>query len=644
MSPVEFLYKVWSRVCEEGDYVFLSTKNSNGRWKDESFKFNGDIRGRVRDFLRRNNPKEKDVYFCPLPYREKERQARFVKPVNLLWSDIDDGNIRKIPPTVLWESGTPGHHHGLWFIDETLHPEDAAALNRSLTIYLGADKGGWDLSQVLRIPGTWNHKTKKPRPVKLVHWKKSEYRVSKLCKRVNHIRPEDYSGESDEPIDEDLDKLLRGHRLSAKVKQLLCGPAEEGRRSDMLWYFENKLSEAGYSPAEIIAIIKQTEWNKFKGRHDEERRLKTEMEKVLEGRMSNREKKKRLMPQEGLRIETFEEVMSSLQSTPGWAIPGFWMKRSHGLVAGEPKSFKSTLVMDMCLSIASGAPFLGKYPVEDTGPVLYIQNENAKWIMKDRFEKMVVSKGLGGKVKAKKNSLSITWPKEIPFYMINQQNFMLTDKDQQEFLEEQIKRMKPALVVLDPLYLMFDGDIASAQELFPILQWMLYLKNTYDCGIVLIHHYNKGGNGKEGVRGGQRVLGSTTLHGWVESAWYIQVSPDTESGKASLVLSKEFRGAEPHSRQEIELTMGGMGDTLYEVEVNDWSEPENNNSGPRNIKPDAGDDIMSLFSTRSTLTEKFIQERTGYNPKQVTEIIDRLIKEGLVKRQEGKIIKMEKSE
>ena len=162
------------------------------------------------------------------------------------------------------------------------------------------------------------------------------------------------------------------------------------------------------SPEEIIAVVKESDWNKFKGRHDEDDRLRTELTKVIEKQIDTAPKKKAAaMPQEGFQIQSFGEVMSSLQTTPGWLIPGFWMKASHGIVAGEPKSFKSTIAMDMMMSVASGAPFLGKYPVEQAGTVLYIQNENAEWIMKDRFEKMLKNKGLVGKVSYQETSTKI---------------------------------------------------------------------------------------------------------------------------------------------------------------------------------------------------------------------------------------------
>lgn len=586
MQELDFLHRVWSKVCEPGDYVFLSIRTP--KWKDFYFKFDSSLKGRIRDWLRQHSPKEMDVYFCPLPFSQPERLAKYVKPVNMLWSDIDDGDPTKVRPSVLWES-SPGHHHALWFLKEKLHAEDAAELNRSLTYYMGADKGGWDLSQVLRIPGTYNHKYKSKPQVKLLHWDNGLLNHRVIAKRVRHkIVPQVKST-----------NLLSKYRLPSKVVNLLQSEAEPGRRSDVIWYLENKLSEAGIPPDDIIQIIKESDWNKYKGRHDEDHRLKTELSKVIESRPP---KPKPLVPREGLNIQEFSEVMSSLETTPGWQVKGFWMKRSHGIVAGEPKSFKSTLVMDMALSIASGAPFLGRYPVEEQGKVLYIQNENAHWIIKDRFEKMVKAKGLGGKVVRSKNKLKVHWPKDIPLCMINQQNFMLTDPEQQEFLEETIAEMKPVLVVLDPLYLMFDGDVSSAQELFPVLQWLLYLKNTYKCGILVIHHYNKSGEGK---RGGQRMLGSTTLHGWIESAWYISTVQN------QLAVNREFRGAGLHEQLEIEIQMGDTGDPHYSAEVVDAHQ----------ISPAVSQDILAVVKMHRGTTMENIALNTGYTMKQIQDAL-----------------------
>lgn len=635
MRPVDFLHQVWGHVCEPGDFVFLSTRKQGNKkgWNDHYFRFDSTIKGRVRDFLRQANPAAQDVYFCPLPFSSNERLAKNVKPVNLLWSDVDDGDPDKLRPTVLWES-SPGRHHALWFLKEKMHPEDAAQLNKSVTYHLGADKGGWDLSQVLRIPGTFNHKYESKPEVQLLHWDEQLLNPEIVAKKVKHTV---VKFEAPEGFNSDAAEILKNYRLSSRVLALLHGEAEQGRRSEVLWYLENKLSEAGMSPEEIIAVVKESDWNKFKGRHDEDDRLRTELTKVIEKQIDVAPKKR--LPdrvrQEGMRIQTFDSVMSSLQTTPGWLIPGFWMKQSHGIVAGEPKSMKTTLFMDAMISVATGAPFLGKYPVEETGKVLYVQNENAEWIMRDRFEKMLKSKGIVGKVKFQDSTtkLKIQFPPEVPMFMVNQQGFTLTDQDQQDWLEETIAEMKPALVVLDPLYLMFDGDIASAQELFPILQYLLYLKNEYKCGIVLIHHWNKGGESK---RGGQRMLGSTTLHGWIESAWYLKSMP-TDGDEAEIVMEREFRGAGLHSRLEVRVKMGDMGDPTYEVAVDDYFEPESNDAGKRAKPETMREDIESIVVSRKGVTEAYITAHTGYNAKQVNEVLDGLIKNGLVYREKGKV-------
>lgn len=627
MQPIEFLYKVWGKVCEPGDYVFLSLKEP--KWKDFHFRYDSSIKGRVRDWLRQNNPKELDIYFCPLPFSKPERLAKYVKPVNILWSDVDDGDPTQLRPTVLWES-SPGRHHALWFLKERLNAEDAAELNRSVTYKLGADKGGWDLSQVLRVPGTYNHKYKSKPMVTLSHWDTKELSVAVVASKAGHRKQTKVRDTSNLPSSE----ILQNYSLSSKVLDLLESEAEEGRRSDVVWYLENKLSEAGMSPDEIISVIKDSDWNKYAGRRDEDHRLKTELNKVVEKQVTKHvEKEKRTKEvMEGFKLESFGDVMSNLQSSPGWQVPGFWLKRSHGIVAGEPKSFKSTLVMDMALSIASGKPFLNQYPVDETGPVLYIQNENAHWIMKERFEKMLDNKGLVGKINKSKDKLTVEFPPEIPFYMINQQSFMLTDEDHQAYLEDLVARMKPELIVLDPLYLMFNGDIASAQELFPILQWLLYLKNEYNVGVLVIHHYNKSGESK---RGGQRMLGSTTLHGWVESAWYLKSMPsDGEIGE--IMLEREFRGAGLHEQLDVQVT---MTEDKYSVDVHD-SQPADT-PGKRANPDTIINECMQIVSSRKGVNEGYIEMNTGYNNKQVREAVDTLIERKLCFRKSGKVFRSE---
>src|SRR5690606_24439313 len=80
------------------------------------------------------------------------------------------------------------------------------------------------------------------------------------------------------------------------------------------------------------------------------------------------------------------------------------------------------------------------------------------------------------------------------------------------------------------------------------------------------------------------MLGSTTLHGWIESAWYLQVmEPDesqavqvdqTSKAPASVIMTREFRNAGYYPKIELSLRMGEFGDPTYEVTVEIYSEEE----------------------------------------------------------------------
>jgi hypothetical protein len=637
MRSISFLSTIWKYICEDGDYVFLSTKSAaTGTWKDHSLQFShARIRGRLEQWFKKYSPDKYDIYFCPLAFKEPYRRKSLVKGVNLLWSDIDSGNPNKLKPTFLWES-SPGRLQGIWFMEQDhINPTDAAELNKALAYYLGADKGGWDLTQVLRVPGTKNHKYDSLPEVRVIDYDRDRtYAYKRIAKRVGLGQTSEGTVEV-ESSNEDANRILSKYRrqIPSKVKRLLAQnyQPEEGKRSDIIWYLENKLSESGLSPEEIITLIKHSVWNKYKGRSDEAIRLKTELEKIIESKVSpdqeQGEKESDKILSRDIVVESLSDLMSSMDSSPGWLVDGFWMKKSHGIIAGEPKSFKSTLAIDLAVSVASGKNFLGEFEVQNQGPVVYIQNENAKWIMKDRIAKIMSHKGLKGKVARTSRGLKIDWAPEIPLFSVNQQNFLLSDPMHQKATEQILQIYKPEMLILDPFYLMFDGDINSQKELYPVLDWLIEIRYTYNCAIVLVHHWNKGSGQNDGRRGGQRILGSNTLHGWIESGWYLSSSAEkTEDdmdkdvnkakAKALVTIEREFRGAGLHPKLDVNISMGEFGTADYGIGV-DIHRPQEKStnkskSSPKDLEKQV---INSVKKYRNGMKLDSIVKYTGISKK-----------------------------
>lgn len=172
MDALGFLQEVWGKQGE--GFAFLSLRSSPASWQDLAFKFPHDV-------IELPDPTLGDVYFCPNLFSRPRRRKGLVLPSCWLYADLDKvkpprykGNLEmrligepSLQPSIAWES-SPGRYQALWHLDKHLPKIAHSQLNQKLTYALGADKGGWDLTQVLRVPGTINHKYAEKPKVKLL--------------------------------------------------------------------------------------------------------------------------------------------------------------------------------------------------------------------------------------------------------------------------------------------------------------------------------------------------------------------------------------------------------------------------------------------------------------------------------------------
>lgn len=168
MDALQFLYKIWGVQAEGMDegplFAFLSLRSGPDSWRDLAFKFSGEE-------IELPDARLGDIYFCPNLFSRPRRRKGLCLPSCWLYADLDTvepiNNDAELSPTIAWES-SPGRYQAAWQIDKHLQPSVHELLNKKLTYALGADKGGWDLTQVLRVPGTLNHKYDGKPKVKLL--------------------------------------------------------------------------------------------------------------------------------------------------------------------------------------------------------------------------------------------------------------------------------------------------------------------------------------------------------------------------------------------------------------------------------------------------------------------------------------------
>ena len=221
-----------------------------------------------------------DVYYCPQLLSSRERKKESVDLCTAAWADLDECQpIKlKIEPTITIES-SPGRWQALWVFKTPADPAEAEDISRRIAYYHledGADKTGWDLTQLLRVPFTYNHKYRPDNdfpPVVSVIGTTGYVTLEDLQEEYPQV---DGFTFADIPFPEELpqkdpQEILQDfkYRLTPQAFHLFA-ETPEGDWSKNLWQLEMSLFEGGLSREEVFVITRDAACNKYKrdGRHE----------------------------------------------------------------------------------------------------------------------------------------------------------------------------------------------------------------------------------------------------------------------------------------------------------------------------------------------------------------------------------------
>lgn len=567
-EQLKILARVWGN---EPGYVFLpwingsaSTKEARKRGYHEGKAYRWP-RQRDEILAHLNNHADDDVYFCPNKFVSRRRAEEQVLPERVMYADLDEVDPRTLDegdqPSIAWQS-SPGRYQGVWLMrGENEGATAPGGINHRLTYHLDADKSGWDSTQLLRVPGRPNHKPDyrrngKPVEGKLLWANGGRYNWDDW-EDIADIKAT--AGAEDLLIDQiSLDEIngyevlarLKG-KLSSRVRSLLRAKQPNGEdRSGVLWEIERELADAGCKLVEIVKIVQDSCWNKYEGRSDELKRLKTEAAKAI-----HESKTGAVLDTEPMKPQSLMSVADLYEETikpPRWLVKNIWTEGSVGFIAGAPKSYKSWFSLDLAVSMATGMPFLNNPSFGVIGGkkrVLYIAEEDGVSLIRERLDYIVDAKDPhlnpdGWCQPVKRNGrlvLQRNLPREeMSLYMHVRKGFVLSDKGWQDWLEKMVVDHELDMVIIDTLSTVAGGvDIDKSSELMnKILNPLKAINRNTQVAIALVHHNRKeasstknGDNPTLGLsdRAGRDMLGSVALHAWVENALYVRAKRNVDS-------------------------------------------------------------------------------------------------------------------
>lgn len=264
---------------EQGHLCLATGNQSKSYWKQEWFRWPSE-REAIGAFIE-NRAGKYNVWFGVSLFRMPERKREYSIPGSIVWSDLDEVDPYSLDllPNIIVES-SPGRYQGIWSFSNTVHPEVAMDYSKRLAYAVGADKSGWDLEQLLRVPWTYNFKYNPPAEVKLT-------RID--ATPVSQDFFESLPALSDTPVGTvvlddvedvpDLEKLLSIEDIIVKYRKILKNPAEhhdsifvdlltheptEGEDwSARLWRLINFCLEIGFSQEDTFKVAIEAKCNKY---------------------------------------------------------------------------------------------------------------------------------------------------------------------------------------------------------------------------------------------------------------------------------------------------------------------------------------------------------------------------------------------
>lgn len=281
------------------------------------------------------------------------------------------------------------------------------------------------------------------------------------------------------------------------------------------------------------------------------------------------EAKEKTAAKAGFALTHIDQFMvNNADAITEWTIPEWLPDGAVAFLVAPPGSYKTWLLLDLALSLATGSPFLGQYEVNRPGPVILVQQEDHKAGIASRLAKIWHAR-FPFKL-AHEFGREFELPQQqVPIWVHETRSLRLDSRESIAALGTQVAKIRPRAVLIDPLYstLSTDDYMAGAAEQMLALKT---LRDRYGCSFVFAHHTRK--KADEGRLG---AWGSQFLNAFIETGWQIR-KPDDTSSTVSVVRHHKVSAALPaitldwciEENGEYVVTVGGVdaiGDVVQAI-------------------------------------------------------------------------------
>ncbi len=236
--------------------------------------------------------------------------------------------------------------------------------------------------------------------------------------------------------------------------------------------------------------------------------------------------------------------------------------------------------------------------LSEPGPVLVYLAEDALPVVRERIAGMARHRGL-----------DLT---QVEIHVITVPVLRLDRDPDRTRLLETTKRLRPRLLVLDPLVRLHGIDENNAGEVAALLAYFRSLQRQLDLSVLLVHHTRK--NAAGGASAGQGLRGSSDIHAFGDSNLYLRRT------REHLVLSSEHRAAPASAPVCLELIATNAETTHLEV----VAEFQDGNRKQRGLE----ERVLDLLALGAVFTRAKLRDSLGVKNERLGEALESLERAG----------------
>lgn len=303
-----------------------------------------------------------------------------------------------------------------------------------------------------------------------------------------------------------------------------------------------------------------------------------------------------------------------------WLVDEWLPDKSITFMISPPESYKTWILLDLAVSVATGKPFLGQYKINGSGPALIIQQEDSHNEITDRLA-LITEVKMGADVVLSSGEWQIPCVPDIPVYVHPSRLLRFDNPKVLMELEVQIAELRPKVVLIDPLYSTTSTDnymASSAEQMMILKTW----RDKYGCSFIIAHHSKKNVDPDSTAR--EDSWGSQFLNAFLEAGWQIRHSPKLAQNEVVVRRHSKVMGNQPLIMLTFDIH------TVYPMRYNVTSKTYESSTGTTVSQP-AQANLLDLFDGRE-LSQKDIVGKTGKAASTISRQIKQLESAGLIEK------------